>query len=81
MSNFLETLILLTKYDGKIHDHLKKVQSEHKKSHNKKGPKGHGPKITFMSNKSQEKLIHIIGGQITNGITQKKEVFDSRYNS
>ena len=60
--NFIETLKLLAKYDGKIHDHLNiKVQSEHKKNPNKKSLKGRGSKITFWSNKSPEKLIHLIG--------------------
>ena len=69
--NFLETLKLLAKYDSKIHEHLLKVESEQSKCRGEKGPRGRGSKITFLSNKTQEKLIRIIGEQITDIITQK----------
>ena len=67
--NFLETLKLLAKYDNKIHEHLLKVESEQSKCRGEKGPTGRGSKITFLSNKTQEKRI--IGEQITDIITQK----------
>ena len=41
------------------------------KCRGEKGPTGRGSKITFLSNKTQEKLIRIIGEQITDIITQK----------
>ena len=72
--NFLELLKLLGKYDSKVGEHLRKVEKEHKKlkAQKVKGKKrGRGSKITFLSHNSQEKLIKIIGNQITRVIARK----------
>ena len=68
--NFLELLKLLAKYDDKINAHLHKVEAGQKKSRSQK-EKGRGSKITFLSDKSQNKLIGIIGDQITTVIVEK----------
>ena len=69
--NFLEVLKMLGSYDERIGAHLRKVKEDHKhvkiqSQKVKKKKKGPGSKITFLSNKSQNKLISIIGDQITN---------------
>ena len=72
--NFLENLKLLAKYDVRIRDHLKKfvfVQKSKKNKKNIKVRKGRGSKILFLSNRSQEKLIRIIGNQITKSVAKK----------
>ena len=55
---FLQILQLLGKYDEKIDSHLQKVKHDHAKSRAQK-KKGRGSKVTFMSDKSQNKLIRI----------------------
>ena len=72
--NFLEVLKLLGKYDDKVDEHLRKVEKEHEKFQAQKGKKrGRGSLITFLSHNSQEKLINVIGDQITSVIDQKIE--------
>ena len=70
--NFLKILKLLGKYADKVDEHLRKVEKEHEKIQAQKGKKrGRGSKITFLSHNSQEKLINVIGDQITGVIDQK----------
>ena len=67
--NFLQILQLLGKYDEKIDSHLQKVKHDQAKSRAQK-KKGRGSKVTFMSDKSQNKLIRMIGDQITTVIVE-----------
>ena len=74
--NFLEVLKMLGSYDERISAHLRKVKEDHEhvkiqSQKAKKKKKGRGSKITFLSNNSQNKLISIIGDQITNIIIEK----------
>ena len=74
--NFLEVLKMVGSYDERIGAHLRKVKEDHEHvkiqlQKVKKKRKGRGSKITFLSNKSQNKLISIIGDQITNIIIEK----------
>ena len=51
---------------------MRKVEKEHEKLWSQKSKKrGRGCKITFLSHNSQEKLIKLIGDQITGIIVQK----------
>ena len=75
---FLETLKLLSQYDQPINEHLEKVrfhQEEHSKTNisnkNGKGVKGRGSWLTFLSNDIQNKIINIIGKEISSVIVQK----------
>ena len=71
--NFLEILQLLGKYDERLDSHLKKVKNEHVKIKKKakKGKKGRGSKVTFLSKNTQNRLIDIIGNQITEVIVEQ----------
>ena len=70
--NFLEVLKLLSAYDITIRDHLEKVRKQHEAVavgssswHSTKAVKGRGSKITFLSNKTQNNVIDVIGKEIT----------------
>ena len=71
--NFLELLKYLSIYDVTIHDHLEKVCKKHeemRKSQTKK-VKGRGSKLTFLSNKTQENIIDVIGKEITSELVNR----------
>eukprot|EP00731_Ephydatia_muelleri_P008223 Em0004g561a len=64
--NFLETLKLLSTYDPPLQEHLEKIIEHHQSaSEGSSGQKGRGSVLTFMSYKSQNKLISIINEHIT----------------
>ena len=64
--NFLETLKLLSTYDPPLQEHLEKIIERHQTaSEGSSGQKGRGSVLTFMSYKSQNKLISIINEHIT----------------
>eukprot|EP00731_Ephydatia_muelleri_P012303 Em0006g1197a len=64
--NFLETLKLLSTYDPPLQEHLEKIIERHQSaSEGSSGQKGRGSVLTFMSYKSQNKLISIINEHIT----------------
>ena len=73
--NFLELLKLMSEYDATTKDHLSKVTAMHKKvpeqRGGKQGAKGRGSKLTFLSKDSQNKLIRIIGEEITSEVVEK----------
>ena len=73
MGNFLELLKYLSLYDVTIRDHLEKVRKKHeemRKSQTKKG-KGQGSKLTFLSNKTQNNVIDVIGKEITSELIKR----------
>lgn len=65
----------MSEYDAATKDHLSKVTTMHTKvselQAGKQGAKGRGSKLTFLSNDSQNKLIRIIGEEITSEVVQK----------
>ena len=73
--NFLELLKLMSEYDATTKDHLSKVTAIHRKvpeqRGGKRGAKGRGSKLTFLSKDSQNKLIRIIGEEITSEVVEK----------
>ena len=62
------TLKFLSSYDSTIYNHLEKAKESQLTSSTKvggkRGAKGRGSKISFLSNDSQNNLIKIIGGEI-----------------
>ena len=71
--NFLELLKHLSIYDVTIRDHLEKVRKKDKemrKSQTKK-VKGRGSKLTFLSNKTQNNVIDVIGKEITSELVKR----------
>ena len=71
--NFLELLKYLSLHDVTIRDHLEKVCKKHeemRKSQTKKG-KGRGSKLTFLSNKTQNNVIDVIGKEITSELVKR----------
>ena len=73
--NLLELLKLMSEYDATTKDHLSKVTAMHKKvpeqRGGKQGAKGRGSKLMFLSKDSQNKLIRIIGEEITSEVVEK----------
>ena len=63
--NFVEALKLLSTYDTPLQEHLGKIIERHSTSAGSSGQKGRGSVLTFMSYKSQNKLISIINEYIT----------------
>eukprot|EP00731_Ephydatia_muelleri_P006691 Em0003g939a len=64
--NFLETIKLLSTYDPPLQEHLEKIIERHQSaSEGSSEQKGRGSVLTFMSYKSQNKLISIINEHIT----------------
>ena len=67
--NFLESLNYLSAYDATTANHLEKVGDQQamtkRRKGGKKGAKGHGSKLTFLSNDTQNNLISIIGKEIS----------------
>eukprot|EP00794_Sanderia_malayensis_P013730 gene13730-15162_t len=72
--NFLETLNYLSKYDPAINSHLEKAIFGQKKIEGKeggkRGAKGRGSKLTFLSKSSQNTVINIIGEEIVSEIVK-----------
>ena len=70
----MELLKFLSQYDSTIKDHLNKVTTQHQqlaaKFSEKPGPIGHGSRIRFPSNDSQNKLVSVIGSEISTEIVQ-----------
>ena len=80
--NFLEVLKLLSSYDVTIRDHFEKFRKEHEAlalatarsqsgASATKKVKGRGSKITFLSNKTQNNVIDVIGKEITLEIVKR----------
>ena len=72
--NFLELLKLLSQYDTIMKDHLEKViQSQDKRSPSRElqKVKGRGSKLTFLSNRTQNKIIDIISSAIKGEISRQ----------
>ena len=71
--NFLELLKYLSIYDVTIRDHLEKVRKNHeemRKSQTKK-VNGRSSKLTFLSNKTQNNVIDVIGKEITSELVKR----------
>ena len=73
--NFLESLSYLSPYDITTANHLEKVKNQQAMSKRskggKKGAKGRGSKLTFLSNDTQNNLINIIGREIASQIVKE----------
>ena len=73
--NFLEALKYLAQYDATLSAHLEKAKQHQNllalKKGGKKGAKGRGTKLTFLSNDSQNNLIKVIGNAICEEIIGK----------
>ena len=72
--NFLEALRYLSKYDAVTDSHLEKARIEQEmleaRQGGKKGAKGRGSKLTFLSKTSQNAVINIIGEEIASEIVK-----------
>lgn len=66
--NFLEALKYLSKYDSTTENHLEKAKIDQEmldaRQASKRGAKGRGSKLTFLSKTSQNAVINIIGEEI-----------------
>ena len=73
--NFLELLKLLSQYDNTMKDHLEKVKQSQEKNFpsSEEVPKlkGRGSKLTFLSNRTQNKMIDIISSAIKGEISRQ----------
>ena len=73
--NFLESLYYLSPYDITTANHLEKVKNQQamskRRKGGKKGAKGRGSKLTFLSNDTQNNLINIIGREIASQIVKE----------
>jgi hypothetical protein len=72
--NFLESLNYLSTYDITTANHLEKVRNQQAMSRRKggkKGAKGRGSKLTFLSNDTQNNVINIIGREIASQIVKE----------
>ena len=73
--NFLESLNYLSAYDATTANHLEKVRHQQamtkRRKGGKKGAKGRGSKLTFLSNDTQNNLINIIGKEIASQIVKE----------
>ena len=74
--NFLEVLKCLSTYDVTIRDHLETVRENHKLREAKQKVatqkvKGRGAKLTFLSNRTQNNVIDVIGEEITSEIVKR----------
>lgn len=68
--SFLELIILLSKYDVVLNEHLNKIIKKSEKNHNRKS-KGRGNLVTFLSHYSVDNIITIISNMIKSTITTK----------
>ena len=73
--NFLELLKLLSQYDTTIKDHLEKVKQSQEKicpsSEEVPKLKGRGSKLTFLSNRTQNKMIDIVSSAIKTEVSRQ----------
>ena len=72
--NFLELLKLLSQYDTTMKDHLEKVihcQDKRSPSRELQKVKGRGSKLTFLSNRTQNKIIDTISSAIKGEISRQ----------
>ena len=73
--NFLESLNYLSAYDVTTANHLEKVRNQQamtkRRKCGKKGAKGRGSKLTFLSNNTQNNFINIIGKEIASQIVKE----------
>ena len=73
--NFLELLKLLSQHDTTIKDHLEKVKQSQEKicpsSEEVPKLKGRGSKLTFLSNRTQNKMIDIVSSAIKTEISRQ----------
>ena len=73
--NFLEALDYLSTYDVTIDNHLEKVRKQQVllkgRDGEKRGAKGWGAKLTFLSNDTQNNAINIIGKEISSEIVKE----------
>ncbi|KAL4088614.1 hypothetical protein QTP88_023703 [Uroleucon formosanum] len=68
--NFLELIILLSKYDVVLNEHLKSVIKKSEKQHNCNS-KSRGNLVTFLSHYTTDKIINIISNLIKSTISKK----------
>ncbi|KAL4107590.1 hypothetical protein QTP88_017915 [Uroleucon formosanum] len=68
--NFLELIILLSKYDVVLNEHLNKVMRKSQKNHDNDS-KGRGNLVTFLSHYTIDNIITIISNLIKSTITKK----------
>lgn len=68
--NFLELIILISKYDVVLNEHLNKVIKKSKKNHDNDS-KGRGNLVTFLSHFTIDNIISIISNLIKSTITKK----------
>lgn len=68
--NFLELIILLSKYDVVLNEHLNSVIKKSEKQHNRNS-KGHGNLVTFLSHYTTDNIINIISNLIKSTISKK----------
>ncbi len=72
--NFLEALKYLSKHDATIDSHLEKARIDQEmleaRQGGRRGAKGTGSKLTFLSKNSQNTVINIIGEEIASEIVK-----------
>ncbi|KAL4113078.1 hypothetical protein QTP88_016768 [Uroleucon formosanum] len=68
--NFLELIILLSKYDVVLNEHLNSVIKKSEKQHNCNS-KGRGNLVTFLSHYTTDNIINIISNLIKSTISKK----------
>jgi len=68
--NFLELIILLSKYDVVLNEHLNSVIKTSEKQHNRNS-KGRGNLVTFLSHYTTDNIINIISNLIKSTISKK----------
>jgi len=68
--NFLELIILLSKYDVVLNEHLNSVIKKSEKQHNRNS-KGRGNLVTFLSHYTTDNIINIISNLIKSTISKK----------
>ncbi|KAL4088595.1 hypothetical protein QTP88_023684 [Uroleucon formosanum] len=68
--NFLELIILLSKYDVVLNEHLNSVIKKSEKQHNCNS-KGRGNLVTFLSHYTTDHIINIISNLIKSTISKK----------
>ncbi|GLV34065.1 hypothetical protein CBL_05085 [Carabus blaptoides fortunei] len=69
--NFLELVVLPSKYDMNLKDHLKDCIENSKKLHESQKGKGRGSLLTFLSKSTVNKIIQAIGQLITRNISME----------
>ena len=67
LGNFLELLKVISNYDIPLQQHLEKVKQQQIE---RKGARGRGSLLTFLSSDIQNKVIHVISNLITDHIVK-----------